>query len=130
MFNCYNLNMSEDYHFEPKTYEPTRFLAPIQSETTPIKSPFVRSYRPIEFLKYKVQKPEHYFPFSWGKRACLGYKMVQTITFCSVANLMLNYSIRPVQGGYTELEKQLQPKGCLALRVDDCYDLQLVPRRF
>lgn len=133
MFNCYNLNMSEDHHFEPKTYEPTRFLAPKsethQSETTPIKSPFVRSHRPIEFLAYKVQKPENHFPFSFGKRACLGYKMVQTITFCSVANLMLNYSCRPVQGGYTELEKQLQPKGCLALRVDNCFDLILVSRR-
>ena len=146
MFNCFNLNMSEDYHFEPETFEPTRFLAPrsetsetLQSETTSetvqnetaqaIRTPFVQSYRPIEFLKYQVQKPEHYFPFSWGKRSCLGYKLVQTITFCSVANLMLNYSCRPVQGGYTELEKQLQPKGSLALRVDDCYDLILVPRR-
>lgn len=134
MFNSYELNMSEEHHFEPKTFEPTRFLASKSEmgpgETPkPIRSPFVRSYRPIEFLKYQVQKPEHYFPFSWGKRACLGYKMVQTITFCSVANLMLHYSIRPVQGGYSELEKQLQPKGCLALRVDDCYDLILVPRR-
>lgn len=128
MFNCFNLNMSEDYHFEPETFEPTRFLVPKSETPQTVKTPFVRSYRPIEFLKYQVQKPEHYFPFSWGKRSCLGYKLVQTITFCSVANLMLNYSCRPVQGGYTELEKQLQPKGTLALRVDDCYDLILVPR--
>ena len=133
MFNSYNLNLSEEHHFEPQTYEPARFLAPksenLPGEPTPIKRPFVRSYRPIEFLKYQVQKPEHYFPFSWGKRSCLGYKLVQTVTFGSIANLLLSYSVRPVQGGYAELEKQLQPKGSLALRVDDCYDLILVPRR-
>ena len=127
MFNCYNLNLSEDYHFEPETFEPARFLAPKSDAPQTTRTP-LRSYWPIEFLKYQVQKPEHYFPFSWGKRSCLGYKLVQTITFCSVANLILNYSIRPVQGGYTELEKQLQPKGSLALRVDDCYDLILMPR--
>lgn len=131
MFNTYNLNMSEDYHFEPKTFEPTRFLVPKDhgsTEEIAAKNPFIRSYRQIEFLKYQVQKPEYYFPFSWGKRACLGYKMVQTITFSTVANLMLNYSIRPVQGGYTSLEKHLEPKGCIALKVDDCYDLIFIPR--
>ena len=125
MFNTYNLNMSEDYHFEPKTFEPTRFLSPIQGKT---EEATFKSFKSIEFLKYQIHRPECYFPFSWGKRACLGYKMVQTITFSTVANLMLNYSIRPIAGGYTELEKQLEPKGCLALKVDDCFDLILIPR--
>ena len=131
MFNTYNLNMSEEYHFEPKTYEPTRFLVPNEEKTnqpSSTKAPFIRSYRSIEFLKYQIQKPEHFLPFSWGKRACLGYKMNNTITFSTVANLMLNYSIRPVQNEYTSLEQQLKPKGCMALNVDDCYDLILIPR--
>ena len=156
MFNSYNLNLSEEHHFEPRTFEPARFLAPksegptgdakideleepllddpmpnepMPSKSKAMKRPFVRSYRPIEFLKYQVLKPEHYFPFSWGKRSCLGYKLVQLITFGTVANLMLRYTVRPVQGGYTKLEKQLQSKGTLALSVDDCYDLILMPRQ-
>lgn len=123
--------MSEEYHFEPKTFEPTRFLAPKNESTNeakPIKSPLIRSYRPIDFLKYQVLKPDFYFPFSFGKRSCLGFKLTQTITFSTVANLMLNYSIRPLQGGYTGLESQLKPNGCIALKVEDCFDLILMPR--
>lgn len=124
MFNCYHLNMSEEFHFEPKTFEPARFLVPKQEKN---KTP-LRSYRSIEFLKYQIQKPDHFLPFSWGKRSCLGYKMVQTITFSTVANLMLKFYIRPQQNEYTNLEKHLEPKGCMALRVDDCYNLMLIPR--
>jgi cytochrome P450 len=81
-------------------------------------------------VRFQIHKPEHYFPFSWGKRSCLGYKMVQTIMFSLVANLVLQYELGPHdEQCRTQIEHQLTPKGCLALPVGECFELQMRPRR-
>lgn len=77
--------------------------------------------------KFQVSKPDHFFPFSFGRRACLGYKMVTFISFSILANLCLNYKLVPVDADSVKL--QLTPKGSLALSPDDCYKIDLVPRK-
>ena len=80
-------------------------------------------------IRYQIHKPENYFPFSWGKRSCLGYKMVQTIIFSLVANLVLKYELKPRDEQMRALMKhQLISKGCLALPVENCFDLHLQAR--
>lgn len=78
-------------------------------------------------FKFQVSKPDHFFPFSFGRRACLGYKMVTFISFSILANLCLKYKLLPV-GSLESVQKQLEPKGSLALSPDDCFQLQLIPR--
>lgn len=77
--------------------------------------------------KFQVSKPDHFFPFSFGRRACLGYKMVTLISFSILANLCLNYKLNPV--GEDSIKQQLKPKGSLALSPDNCFQLDLVPRK-
>nr|WPM94882.1 cytochrome p450 307A2 [Polyphagotarsonemus latus] len=130
MFNCYNFNCSEEYHLEPNTYEPTRFLIPKDKPEDfdlTEKKFYVRSNQQIEYNSYQVFRPNYFFPFSWGKRACLGFKMAQTISFCTIANLVLNYSIEP-DDDYEKMKKQVTLKGCLALEVENIYDLKITKR--
>lgn len=175
MFNCYHLNLDEQYYKEPRCFEPMRFLVPTgdrnnnhnnsnrtsstvttdtsnasfsssssSNTSTPVTTcPFtngaprsqhskwgscVTGVQPA--VRFQIQKPEHYFPFSWGKRSCLGYKMVQTIVFSLVANLVLEYELSPLDDHCrSQIEHQLTPKGCLALPVGECFELQLRSRR-
>ena len=78
-------------------------------------------------FKFQVSKPDHFFPFSFGRRACLGYKMVTFISFSILANLCLKYKLVPV-GSLELVQRQLEPKGSLALSPDDCFQLELIPR--
>lgn len=108
MFNSYHLNMSEDFWKQPRKFDPSRFLA--TSDTG----------------KTVLTKPDNFFPFSCGRRACLGYKMVTAITFTIVANVCLKYVMSAVDS--KQVSEQLCPKGSLALCPDHTFELQLTKR--
>lgn len=88
--NNYELNMSESLWSNPRKFDPTRFI----NSKTGMKS-----------------KPAHFLPFGGGKRSCMGYKLVQFVSFVFVANVVKNYEICSVSGEkYDEV-----PLGNLAL---------------
>ncbi|CAG2174340.1 unnamed protein product, partial [Oppiella nova] len=111
LFNTYYLNMSAEYWSDPQQFKPSRFVSSSGSVS-------------------HISKPDHFFPFSSGRRACLGYKMVQTITFTAIANLVLNFEISALNDEQrSEMSRQLAPKGCLALDLSDkCFKVSLSPR--
>ena len=109
LFNIYHLNLSPDHWKESTKFNPSRFVT----------------------AEGNVIKPDFFFPFSHGRRSCLGYKMVNTIIFCTVANLLLHYRLESGNQYNTDrINDLLLPRGSIALPLDkSCYTLQLV-RRF
>lgn len=85
--NNYDLNMSEDLWTSPKDFMPERFIT-----------------------DGKILKPDYFLPFGGGRRGCMGYKMVQFVSFSMLASLLKNYTILPVSG-----ETYTVPIGSLAL---------------
>ncbi len=111
LFNVYHLNLSPDLWPGPDgplSFRPSRFVTP----------------------EGNVLKPDYFFPFSHGRRSCLGYKMVNTVLFSTVANLLLGYRIEAgSEANRARMTEMLAPKGSIALPCDgSCYDLTLVPR--
>ena len=111
LFNTYHLNSSSDYWTDPQKFKPSRFVTKNGNAS-------------------HISKPDHFFPFSSGRRACLGYKMVQTIAFTAIANLVLNFEMSTLNDEHRyEMSRQLAPKGCLALDLSDkCFKVSLTPR--
>lgn len=71
-------------------------------------------FNPDRFLKDgKLVKPEHFLPFGGGRRSCLGYRMVQLISFGILGGLLQNFHITPA-----EKEVYKVPVGSLALKKD------------
>lgn len=70
--NNYNLNMSPDLWDAPAAFKPERFIQ-----------------------NGHIVKPDHFLPFGTGKRSCVGYEMVQAISFSVLASCMQHFSIRP-----------------------------------
>ena len=53
-------------------------------------------FNPQRFLQNgRLVKPEHFIPFGNGVRSCMGYKLVQFLTFFILANLMKEFDISP-----------------------------------
>lgn len=96
--NNYELNLGEDYWYEPQSFKPERFLTGDGS----------------------VVKPAHFIPFSTGKRTCIGQRLVQCFSFIILATLLQQYDIKPAGDLAT------QP-GCVAV-PPDCFQLVLSPR--
>lgn len=68
-------------------------------------------FMPERFVQNgKLLKPEHFLPFGGGRRSCMGYKMVQYISFSTIGTLLKNFNILPV-----EKENYKVPIGNLAL---------------
>lgn len=68
-------------------------------------------FMPQRFVKNgRLLKPEHFLPFGGGRRSCMGYKMVQYISFSLLATLLKNFNILPVEN-----ENYKIPIGNLAL---------------
>ncbi|XP_012289084.1 cytochrome P450 307a1-like [Orussus abietinus] len=88
--NNYDLNMSEKLWDAPKEFKPERF---VQED--------------------RLTKPEHFLPFGGGRRSCMGYKMVQNISFSMLATILKNFTICPI-----EQESYKVPIGNLALPKD------------
>lgn len=85
--NNYDLSMSESLWEEPEKFKPERFV-----------------------VDNRLVKPEHFLPFGGGRRSCMGYKMVQFVSFGILSRLLQNFTIQPI-----ETEDYKVPIGSLAL---------------
>lgn len=73
--NNYDLSMSSDLWVEPKSFKPERFIQ-----------------------NGHVVKPDHFLPFGAGRRSCMGYKMVQFLSFAVLTNIMQHFDMTPKPG--------------------------------
>lgn len=73
--NNYDLNYGHELWDEPEQFIPERFLH-----------------------DGVIVKPDHFFPFSTGRRSCMGYKMVQLQSHSLTSKVLQNYRIEPVDG--------------------------------
>lgn len=71
--NNYDLNMSPSLWDEPEKFEPKRFIS-----------------------NGKLLKPNYFIPFGMGTRGCMGYKIVQFLSFAIVGNLLKEFDISPL----------------------------------
>lgn len=100
--NNYELNVSPDYWGEHALkFDPSRFIK-----------------------QGKIVKPEYFIPFSTGKRACMGYRLVQHVSFVAFATVLQHFDVGPV-----DLVKQPihLPKACVAV-PPDAFHVTLTPR--
>lgn len=70
--NNYNLSMSPELWEEPTAFKPERFIQ-----------------------NGHIVKPDHFLPFGAGRRSCMGYKMVQFLSFSVLTNCMQHFDMRP-----------------------------------
>lgn len=81
-------------------------------------------FKPERFIKNgRFVKPEHFLPFGGGRRSCMGYKMVQLITFAIITNLLQNYDILPIIR-----ENYSVQVGSLALPTRNTFKFNFAPR--
>lgn len=97
--NNYDLNTSPKYWNEPHKFNPDRFLKAGQ-----------------------LFKPDFFIPFGNGRRSCMGYKMVQMISFTLLSNTIHKFKIVPVK-----TENYKVQCGSLAM-PEKTYILQFVSR--
>lgn len=88
--NNYGLTRDPDLWQEPEKFNPERFMN-----------------------NGILVKPDHFFPFSTGRRSCMGYKLVQLLSFSILALTLQKYTLLPVDGCSYEV-----PVGDLALPFD------------
>lgn len=86
--NNYDLSVSDKLWDKPQEFIPERFIK-----------------------ENRLFKPEHFLPFGGGRRSCMGYKMVQLISFGLLGRLMQKFTIEAD-------EKFKIPIGSLALPMD------------
>lgn len=96
--NNYDLNVSSDYWENPNEFIPERFLS----------------------ASGNVVKPNHFIPFSTGKRTCIGQRLVQCFSFIILATLLQKYDLT------AEGKIDVKP-GCVAV-PPDCFKVILSPR--
>ncbi|KAK4026072.1 hypothetical protein OUZ56_015097 [Daphnia magna] len=97
--NNYELNISPDYWGDQSlTFDPARFL-----------------------IQGKIVKPEYFIPFSTGKRACMGYRLVQHVSFVTLATLLQNFDVSASEDAIH------LPKACVAV-PPDAFRVVLTPR--
>ncbi|XP_044260126.1 cytochrome P450 307a1-like [Tribolium madens] len=87
--NNYDLSMSPELWDEPEKFKPERFIR-----------------------EERLVKPEHFLPFGGGRRSCMGYKMVQLVSFGILGGIMQNFTIDANDTSYKV------PVGSLALPKD------------
>lgn len=100
ILNNYDLNMSPELWSVPEKFQPERF---INSEG-------------------RIVKPEHFLPFSGGRRSCMGNKMVQLISFMTIASLFQSFSLKKLPGYHYKV-----PIGDLALPYES-FQFNFEPR--
>nr|QST15038.1 CYP307A1 protein [Diaphanosoma celebensis] len=97
--NNYELNVSSDYWEQPLVFDPSRFIK-----------------------NGKIVKPEYFIPFSTGKRACMGYRLVQHVSFVALATLLQSFDVSVPNADKIQL-----PKACVAVHPD-AFHVVLTPR--
>ena len=148
LFNTYILNMSEELWENPKEFNPKRFLVAkdatgeegdeysdidVGGEEDPkFKGSNANGKRSTlggEVGDWKLLKPDYFLPFSCGRRACLGYKMVMYCAFVAIANLCSKFVLTPEdEEAVKDIKHQLRPHGNIALPLDDdrqCFRIKL-----
>ena len=90
--NNHHMNFNEEDWDHPEEYNPSRFLG----ETG-------------------FKKPSNFKPFSFGKRHCMGYKMVEYVTSFLLASILHRFDIRC----HEDMRKQ--PMGQLGLAPKPFY---------
>ncbi|KAL1502076.1 hypothetical protein ABEB36_007275 [Hypothenemus hampei] len=88
--NNYNLSMSNDLWENPEKFCPERFVK-----------------------NGKLYKPDYFLPFGGGRRSCMGYKLVQLVSFGILGSVMQNFDVKPVKN-----ERYQVQAGSLALGKD------------
>lgn len=94
--NNYALNMSEEHWQEPKSFKPERFIK-----------------------NGVYNKPANFLPFSTGKRACVGSRILMHVCFVTLVNMMQKFTVN-----VPESEKVCLPIGRLAV-VGDGFNMIL-----
>ncbi len=102
MINNYDLNTSPDFWSCPNEFIPERFL--------------------LENGRFK--RPPHFFPFSYGKRACMGYQLVEKVTEGLILTLVQNFDITSMDNN---ISTQL-PIASVALHPNEQLKVCLIPR--
>jgi len=89
--NNHHMNMNTENWEEPEKYNPSRFVG---SDGT-------------------FKMPSFYHPFSYGRRSCLGHKLVNIVAFSLLINILRNFNV-------TSKKKDI-PLGMLALEPQPFY---------
>ena len=104
--NNHELSMSESLWSNPEAYKPSRFLEDNvkmdreledseNNNTTTIhyQSSNIRSTpNQTNTFSKTFKKPAHFSPFSMGRRSCMGYKIVQNVSYSIVATLLQHFT--------------------------------------
>jgi len=100
IINNHYMNMNKDNWEQPEEYNPSRFIG----------------------TDGAFKMPSFYHPFSYGKRSCLGHKLVNIISFSLIINIIKHFNV-------TSKEKDI-PLGMLALEPQPFYiKLEKLTRR-
>jgi cytochrome P450 family 307 subfamily A len=100
MLNNFDLNTSPSLWTNPDEFSPERFLT--ESGT--------------------FRKPAHFLPFSTGKRACMGYKMVERISEGILVSILKDFDIVSLEN------PSILPRSCVAVHPDFDIRVQFIPR--
>jgi cytochrome P450 len=88
--NNHELSMSEKYWGEDaNTFRASRFLVP-RDNSNNVASDKTSSSDAGDLV---FRRPSHFKPFSLGKRACMGYKIVEHMTLVLLVALFKNYDL-------------------------------------
>ena len=100
MLNNFDLNTSPKLWNNPEKFHPERFLT--DSGT--------------------FRKPAHFLPFSTGKRACMGYKMVERITEGMLIAIIKDFDIVSLEN------PNVLPRSCVAVHPDTDIRIHFIRR--
>jgi len=100
IINNYELNTSPDCWNDPHLFIPERFLTE----------------------NGKFCKPSHFIPFSNGRRACMGYQLVEKVAADLILGIIQHYDITPTQN------PNILPQSCVAIHPDEELRVNLIPR--
>ena len=128
--------MSEDLWSNPQHYKPSRFLQDnVRSDRRDVDYNNGDNYENNNTINYhhnnniesdedkarltfnKVfKKPAHFHPFSMGRRSCMGYKIVQNVSYSIVASLLQHFTFDAITEKDISTTKNPEiPLGMLAL---------------
>lgn len=100
IINNFDLNSSSEHWTNPHLFIPERFLTE----------------------SGKFWKPAHFMPFSNGRRACMGYQLVEKVATDLILATVKNFDISATSN------PNILPQSCVAIHPDEELRVNLVPR--